>query len=63
MLRFLTRTALAIALFVPGLTATQAADRPSRASATPAERLKPLKGFQVDLLYSVPKDEQGRGST
>ncbi|AGA28813.1 c-type cytochrome [Singulisphaera acidiphila] len=59
MLRILTRTALAIALFVPGSTATQGADRPSRASATPADRLKPLKGFKVDLLYSVPKEEQG----
>ncbi|WP_406693821.1 c-type cytochrome [Singulisphaera sp. Ch08] len=59
MLRSLTRTALAIALFATCSTATQGADRPGRASATPAERLKPLKGFQVDLLYSVPKDEQG----
>jgi putative heme-binding domain-containing protein len=27
--------------------------------ATPIERLKVAKGFQVDLLYSVPQDEQG----
>lgn len=28
-------------------------------TATPAESLKVAKGFQVELLYSVPKDEQG----
>src|SRR6266403_1346765 len=59
MLRFPTRAALAIALLVPFSTAVRAADRPKSASATPADRLKPLKGFQVDLIYSVPKEEQG----
>src|SRR5437870_2050839 len=28
-------------------------------AATPAETLKVLKGFQAELLYSVPKDQQG----
>src|SRR5262249_52416271 len=28
-------------------------------TATSAESLKVAKGFQVELLYSVPKDEQG----
>src|SRR3954451_15631265 len=28
-------------------------------SATPAERIKTLKDFKVELLYTVPKDEEG----
>jgi hypothetical protein len=28
-------------------------------SATPADRIKTLKDFKVELLYTVPKDEQG----
>lgn len=29
------------------------------ATATPVERIKTLPGFQVELLYTVPKDQQG----
>lgn len=32
---------------------------PSAAAATPVSQIKALKGFQVELLYSVPKAEQG----
>src|SRR6476660_7714182 len=28
-------------------------------TATPADRIKTLKDFKVELLYTVPKDEQG----
>jgi hypothetical protein len=28
-------------------------------SATPADRIKTLKDFKVELLYTVPKDTQG----
>src|SRR5438034_11187902 len=28
-------------------------------AATPVERLKGLKGFRVELLYTVPREEQG----
>lgn len=61
--RLLSRVALAGTLLIPLSTTIRAdaADRPksSNASATPADRLKPLQGFKVDLLYSVPKAEQG----
>src|SRR5690242_16270859 len=41
-----------------------AADKPApprrgEPPATPAEQIKILKGFKVELLYSVPKDRQG----
>lgn len=40
--------------------ATLAAAAPLKTpTATPVESLKVAKGFDVDLLYSVPKDEQG----
>jgi putative heme-binding domain-containing protein len=41
----------------PGGTA-RPASQPS-ASATPAGRIKAPKGFQVELVYSVPKETQG----
>ena len=32
---------------------------PFSITATPADRIKTLKDFKVELLYTVPKDEQG----
>jgi putative heme-binding domain-containing protein len=47
-----------IALIVLGMGVSMvAADGPTQ--ATPAASLKTLKGFQAELLYSVPKDRQG----
>ena len=44
----------------PKATATLAAAAPLREpTATPIADLKVAKGFQVELLYSVPKDQQG----
>jgi len=51
--------ALALTLAAFGAMNSQAADAPKKPSATPANRLRSLKDFQVDLLYSVPKESQG----
>src|SRR5437763_16922238 len=60
MRRTLTCAVMTAALLAPGLLlAARAADRPTAPSATPADRIKALKGFQVELLYSVPKETQG----
>ena len=40
-------------------TTRPAASNSFSTSATPADRIKTLKDFKVELLYSVPKDEQG----
>src|SRR5262245_7659830 len=39
--------------------ALAAAGKLKEPTATPAETLKVAKGFQVELLYSVPKDKEG----
>jgi putative heme-binding domain-containing protein len=60
LIRFTATVASAISI-----TALTAAERPpiNRAvgenKATPAERIKALPGFKVELLYSVPGDSQG----
>ena len=63
MLRF--RVALVLSL-VLSLSRAGAQDSPSKkpatplqATATPAKRIKTLKDFRVELLYSVPKEQQG----
>jgi hypothetical protein len=51
-----------VGLFVSScfITESLAADRPvRRPTATPAESLKVVKDFRVELLYSVPKDTEG----
>ena len=42
-----------------GAGKTARGDGAGTAKATPAERIKVAKDFQVELLYSVPRDEQG----
>src|SRR5262245_19905138 len=59
MRRISTCAAMTAALLAPGLAFAQRADRPAAPKATPAERIKAAKGFQVELLYSVPKETQG----
>lgn len=59
MLRFPTRPALSVALLLSCTLATHAADRPSGANTTPAQRIKVPKGFRVEMLYTVPKEQQG----
>ena len=47
---------------VIGMSAVPAAAQeptPKPQTATPADTLKVVDGFQVELLYSVPKDQQG----
>lgn len=39
--------------------AAPAGTKPAAVEATPVNRIKAAKGFQVELLYSVPKREQG----
>jgi putative heme-binding domain-containing protein len=44
----------------PGVRPVQAADTSGlAAAATPVEQLKVAKGFRVELLYTVPKEQQG----
>jgi putative heme-binding domain-containing protein len=55
---------LRVAGFVMGLVAVAGAataqEKPSlAASATPVEKIKVLKDFRVELLYSVPKEKEG----
>jgi hypothetical protein len=55
-------TLLALAAGVPGMPADDTpATKPkeARPAATPAEALKVMKDFKVELLYSVPKQDQG----
>src|SRR5258705_7598314 len=40
-------------------TIRSAASNSFSTSATPADRIRTSKDFKVELLYSVPKDEQG----
>ena len=48
-----------------GDDAGQSAKQPSKGAAkldsqaTPADRIKVAKGFEVELVYSVPKDRYG----
>lgn len=53
--RFLTSASVCFLLtFLPGIDMSGAS-----APATPAANLKVAKDFKVELLYSVPKDQQG----
>src|SRR5437870_955545 len=36
-----------------------AAQKPAAPSATPIERIKIVKDFRVELLYSVPREKEG----
>ncbi len=57
MLRF---TLLAPLFLLPAFSfAAEQQAKPQPQAATPAESLKLLKGFRAELLYSVPKSEQG----
>ncbi len=51
--RFLS--AILLAAFAAGAASAQ----PRPVTATPGDQLKVAKGFKVELLYSVPKEEQG----
>jgi putative heme-binding domain-containing protein len=56
------RAALLLALLLSPLTLAADKTAPPKApppAATPAERVKVLKDFKVELLYSVPKDTEG----
>ena len=45
----------ALLLLIPTFVQAQ----PKPVTATPGDQLKVAKGFKVELLYSVPKEEQG----
>ena len=47
---------LVVVILFPLVALPCAAAEPT---ATPAERIKVVKDFRVELLYSVPKDKQG----
>ena len=52
--------ALATALSTqPRVATAQGADDATTPSATPADQVRIAKGFKVELLYNVPKDDQG----
>jgi hypothetical protein len=47
-------------LLIPLLLAAATAGHAQLATqATPVEKIKIAKGFQVELLYSVPKEQEG----
>src|SRR5438093_11596496 len=51
-----------VALVLLGATDQGKGDQPKtppKPAATPAGALKVMKGFKVELLYSVPKDKEG----
>ena len=50
----LTRT-----LFVAGLIAGLSPTVHAAPAVTPADQLKVAKGFKVEMLHSVPKEDQG----
>ena len=61
----LLRLLLVIALFPAFAAAAEDTKKegdtksPAKQPADPAARIKAPKGFQVDLLYSVPQEQQG----
>ena len=59
MLRTLSLTGLALLLALPLLADDQTAQPAKTPTATTAESLVVKKDFKVELLYSVPKDQQG----
>jgi len=46
-------------LLIPVFAQAQPKLAPKPVTATPGDQLKVAKGFKVELLYSVPKEEQG----
>lgn len=52
-------TAADVCLAKARKSATSASPNSFSVSATPADRIKTLKDFKVELLYTVPKDTQG----
>jgi putative heme-binding domain-containing protein len=50
---------LSVCCFAAPDSSEQAARESFETWATPVDRIKVAAGFQVELLYSVPKDEQG----
>jgi putative heme-binding domain-containing protein len=55
--RFLS--AILLAAVAAGFASAQPKPAPKPITATPVDQLKVAKGFKVELLYSVPKEEQG----
>jgi putative heme-binding domain-containing protein len=55
---FRTLNSLGIGLFAASMLAAQLAAA-AEPAATPLEQIKVLPGFQVELLYSVPKEQEG----
>ena len=52
--------AIALVFFAPGLARAQTAKAPVKEPpATDPASMKVMKDFKIELLYSVPKDEQG----
>lgn len=51
---------IASCLLIAAAATADAQEKPSlAASATPVDRIKTLKDFRVELLYSVPKEKEG----
>jgi putative heme-binding domain-containing protein len=55
----LRNCALAFLLAIPAATASAQEKSSLAVSATPVDKIKVLKDFRVELLYSVPKEKQG----
>ncbi len=57
--RLLVPVVLACFVLPPRASAQGPPKKPDAPTATPAERVKALKDFRAELLYSVPKDKEG----